>query len=63
MSAAEIAERRATACRAFWSDDPLNLHYRREIGRASFSLKEFVLFVVTLPRDEFNSIRGITCDA
>ena len=56
MSAVEIAERRDAACRAFWSDDRLNVHFRRETGKASFSLKEFILFVTLLPRDEFNQL-------
>jgi hypothetical protein len=56
MSADQIAERRAAACRAFWSNDPLNLYFQRETGKSSFSLKEFIQFVLLLPHDEFKGI-------
>lgn len=56
MSAAEIAARRAAACRAFWSDEPLNLYYRRETGSDAFTLKAFIAFVLTMPRAEFDAV-------
>lgn len=53
MSRSEIAARCDAACRSFWSDDPLNIFYRLQTGRATFSLKDFKSFVLDLPRDEF----------
>lgn len=47
-------ERRAAAVRAFWSDDPLNLTFRRQVG-PTFSLKAFIAFVADLPRDQFDA--------
>jgi hypothetical protein len=47
--------RRDAACRAFWSDEPLNLAYRQEIADQPFSLKEFVSFVLAMPSDKFSS--------
>jgi len=50
--------RRAEACRAFWSDQPLNLAYREATGASNFSLKDFVAFVVDLPADDFLKLTG-----
>jgi hypothetical protein len=51
------AERIRAACRSFWSDHPLNVAYRRERGE-TFSLKEFIGFVVKLPGDRFAELNG-----
>lgn len=56
MSTAEIAARRAAAVRAFWSDDPLNVTYRREIGDRPFTLKAFILFVLEMPSRQFDQL-------
>lgn len=61
MNALQIAEqhaqsvdRRAAAVRAFWSDHPLNLTYRRTRGE-TFSLREFIAFVLDLPQEQFEA--------
>jgi hypothetical protein len=51
------SERIRAACRSFWSDHPLNVAYRRERGE-TFSLKEFIGFVVKLPGDRFAELSG-----
>jgi hypothetical protein len=51
----EVERRRAAACRSFWSDHPLNLAYRRHIGRETFALKPVVAFVLSLPQGEFDA--------
>lgn len=51
---ASHADRRNAAIRAFWSDDPLNLTARREIGE-TFSLRRFIAFVLELPQEQFES--------
>ena len=50
--------RRAAACRAFWSDHPLNLAFRAERQQTIFSLKEFVAFVIAMPSAQFLSLTG-----
>ncbi len=47
--------RRAAACKAFWSDRPLNIAFRHEIGDRPFSLKEFVAFVMDMPAEQFSA--------
>ena len=47
--------RKAAACRAFWSDHPLNLAYREKTGSAIFSLAQFVEFVCDMSADEFGA--------
>lgn len=54
----ETRLRRDAAVKSFWSDDPLNLTYRRETGQNSFSLKSFIAFVVAMPREQFESCAG-----
>lgn len=49
----EIEARRAAACRAFWSDYPLNGAYRQVVDDWPFTLREFVAFVVATPTDQF----------
>lgn len=51
---ARRADRRDAAVRAFWSDDPLNLTYRRSRGE-TFSLREFIAFVLDLPQEQFEA--------
>ena len=41
------------ACRAFWSDHPLNLAFRHQHGSDNFTLKAFVQFVVAMPPGQF----------
>lgn len=48
------ADRRDAAIRAFWSDEPLNLTARREIGE-TFSLRRFIAFVLELPQEQFEA--------
>ena len=62
MTSADIRElhtettlRRDAARKAFWSDHPLNLTYRQEIGSSTFSLKSFIAFVVAMPREQFDA--------
>ena len=50
---ADIEARKAAACAAFWSDRPLNVVFRREIGDRPFSLKEFLAFVLEMPAEQF----------
>jgi len=50
--------RRGAACRAFWSSHPLNLAFRRKHGTDTFSLKEFVAFVIAMPADQFLALTG-----
>lgn len=52
--------RRAEACRAFWSDAPLNLAFRDQRQTHTFSLSDFTAFVIALPSDEFLSLVGGT---
>ncbi|MDB5621067.1 hypothetical protein [Tardiphaga sp.] len=47
--------RKAAACRAFWSDAPLNVRYREVVGDRPFSLKEFVAFVMDMPAEQFSA--------
>lgn len=58
MTAQQIAkhraDRREAAIRAFWSDDPLNLSFRRSRGE-TFSLREFIAFVLDLPQEQFEA--------
>lgn len=56
MSTAEIAARRAAACRSFWSDDPLNVAYRQETGAQSFTLRDFIAYVIELPSRQFEQL-------
>lgn len=56
MTTAEIAARRAAAVRAFWSDDALNVNYRREIGDQPFTLKAFIAYVLDLPSRQFEQL-------
>lgn len=55
LSLSESEARRAAACRAFWSDHPLNLLYRQRHGERTFSLREFKTFVLSLSADEFQA--------
>lgn len=41
------------ACRAFWSNHPLNLEMRKT--RDEFTISEFIAFVVAMPADKFNA--------
>ena len=49
------AERIKAACRSFWSDHPLNIAYRHERGE-TFSLKEFIAFVLAMPAERFQQL-------
>ncbi len=51
---AQHAERRDAAVRAFWSDDPLNMTFRRSRGD-TFTLREFIAFVLDLPQEQFDA--------
>lgn len=51
---AQRADRRDAAIRAFWSDHPLNLSFRRTRGE-TFSLREFIAFVLDLPQEQFDA--------
>ncbi len=51
---ASRADRRDAAISAFWSDHPLNLSFRRT--RETFSLREFIGFVLDLPQEQFESL-------
>lgn len=53
---ADVERRKAAACRAFWSDQPLNVAYRRYRARESFALKDFVAWTVALPVDDFHRL-------
>jgi hypothetical protein len=50
--------RRAAACRAFWSDHPLNLAFRNQQQAETFSLREFTAFVVAMPSEQFQTRTG-----
>lgn len=50
--------RRAAARRSFWSDDQLNLAFRVERQTSTFSLKDFVAFVLELSADRFETLTG-----
>jgi hypothetical protein len=52
--ATACTDRKALACRTFWSDHPLNLAYREVCGDRSFSLKEFVAYVMAMPADQLS---------
>jgi hypothetical protein len=52
---ADAEARKAAACRAFWSDAPLNVQYREVVGDRPFSLKEFVAFVMGMPAEQFSA--------
>lgn len=54
---AKIERRRAAAVSAFWSDDPLNLSFRKVVGN-TFSLKAFISFVVEMPEEQFVACTG-----
>lgn len=56
--AEQAGHRRAAACRAFWSDAPLNIAYREATGANTFSLKDFTAFVIGLPADRFLQLTG-----
>jgi hypothetical protein len=49
----ETEIRTAAACRAFWSNHPLNLAYRQANGTETFPLSAFVAFVREMPADDF----------
>jgi len=56
---ARIEERRTAAVKAFWSDHPLNLTFRRQTGKTTFNLKAFIAFVIELPEEQFEAcVRG-----
>jgi len=50
-----LAERTDSARRSFWSDDPLNITFRQETGKTTFSLREFIAFVIELPQEQFEA--------
>jgi hypothetical protein len=49
----ETEIRKAAACRAFWSDHPLNVAYREKVGSSVFTLSAFVEFVTEMSADDF----------
>lgn len=51
---AQRTERRDAAIRAFWSNHPLNLTFRQSRGE-TFSLREFIAFVLDLPQEQFDA--------
>lgn len=53
---ADMERRKAAACRAFWSNQPLNVAYRQHRDRESFALKDFVAWTIALPVADFDRL-------
>jgi hypothetical protein len=60
MSVVQNEARRAAACRAFWSDAPLNVAYREVVDHRPFTLREFIAFVLAMPAKQFAEIMHLT---